>query len=211
MRWPFGPPHLTLKPSKKNKTKKTKKKTKQKTTQKKKKNQERKRKKKHKNTKKRAFQLSVKIFFFFDRVSKDCLFLTPWPRKRAPKNTIKIGVSACFFWKEVMRHETAIFGQKKPKFRNSSYHFFSCLFSLSKTKNTKISWNPYFYSVLANLKKENFPKINLKHRNLKNPIFAPIFWKRLFLDNCQIIGHKKKTLNDNCVCKKSLETTIFIG
>ena len=75
MRWPFGPPHLTLKPSKKNKTKKTKKnKTKNNTKKtKKKKNQERKRKK-HKNTKKRAFQLSVKIFFFFDRVSKNCLF-----------------------------------------------------------------------------------------------------------------------------------------
>ena len=32
MRWPFGPPHLTLKPSKKNKTKKTTKKTQQKKT-----------------------------------------------------------------------------------------------------------------------------------------------------------------------------------
>ena len=192
MRWPFGPPHLTLKPSKKNKTqKKTKKKNKTKKTQKKNQNKERK-SKKHKNTKKRAFQLSVKIFFFFDRVSKNCLFLTPWPRKRAPQNTIKIGVSAYFFCKEVMRHETAIFGQKKPKFINSSYHLFSCLFFSFKNKNTKICWNPYFYSVLANLKKENFPKSNLKHRNLKNPIFAPIFWKRLFLDNCQIIGHKKK-------------------
>ena len=127
--------HLTLKPSKKTKHKKTKKT--RKTTQKTKKKQERK-SKKHKNTPKRAFQLSVKIFFFFDRVSKNCLFLTPWPRKRAPKNTIKRGVSAYFLGKEVMRHETAIFGQKKPKFRNSSYHFFLPFFSLSKTKNTKI-------------------------------------------------------------------------
>ena len=31
MRWPFGPPHLTLKPSKKNKQKKTTKKQKKKT------------------------------------------------------------------------------------------------------------------------------------------------------------------------------------
>ena len=144
MRWPFGPPHLTLKPSKKNKTKKQKKKNKkQHKKNKKKKNQERKRKK-HKNTKKRAFQLSVKIFFFFDKVSKNCLFLTPWPRKRAPKNTIKIGVSACFFWKEVMRHETAIFGQKKPKFRNSSYHFFSCLFFSFKNKKHKNMLKPLF-------------------------------------------------------------------
>ena len=33
----------------------------------------------------------------------------------------------------------------------------------------------------------------------------------LFLDNCQIIGHKQKTQNDNCVRQKSLETPIFIG
>ena len=98
MRWPFGPPHLTLKPSKKTKHKKNKTKN---NTKKPKKNQNKERKsKKHKNTKKRAFQLSVKIFFF----------LTGYP----PKNTIKIGVSAYFFWKEVMRHETAIFGQKNP-------------------------------------------------------------------------------------------------
>ena len=65
MRWPFGPPHLTLKPSKKNKTKNNNKKQKRKT-----------KKEKVKNTKipKRAFQLSIKIFFFFDRVSKNCLF-----------------------------------------------------------------------------------------------------------------------------------------
>ena len=33
MRWPFGPPHLTLKPSKKNKKQKTKQKTKTATNQ----------------------------------------------------------------------------------------------------------------------------------------------------------------------------------
>ena len=160
MRWPFGPPHLTLKPSKKNKTKKQKKnKTKNNTKKtKKKKNQERKRKK-HKNTKKRAFQLSVKILFFYDRVSKNCLFLTPWPRKRAPKNTIKIGVSACFFLERSYASRNGHFWTKKTQIRNSSYHFFSCLFSLSKTKNTKICRNPYFYSVLANLKKIIFQKL----------------------------------------------------
>ena len=139
MRWPFGPPHLTLKPSKKNKAQKNKKKQNKKNTKKTQKNQNKERKsKKHKNTKKRAFQLSVKIFFFFDRVSKNCLFLTPWPRKRAPKNTIKIGVSAYFFWKEVMRHETAIFGQKKPKFINSSYHFFLAFFSFKNKKHKNL-------------------------------------------------------------------------
>ena len=63
MRWPFGPPHLTLKPSKKNqkRNKKTKKYKKKQTKKTKKKKQK---VKKHKNTKKRAFQLSIKMFFF---------------------------------------------------------------------------------------------------------------------------------------------------
>ena len=116
MRWPFGPPHLTLKPSKKNKTQKNKK-NKTKKTQKSPKKTKTK-KEKVKNTKipkkKKSFSVISQNFLFFDRVSKNCLFLTPWPRKRAAKNTIKIGVSAYFFWKEVMRHETAIFGQKNP-------------------------------------------------------------------------------------------------
>ena len=194
MRWPFGPPHLTLKPSKQKQNKAKQNKQNKKTTKnnKKKKNQERK-SKKHKNTKKRAFQLSVKIFFFFDRVSKNCLFLTPWPRKRAPKNTIKIGVSDYFFLERSYASRNGHFWTKKTQIHKFQLSFFFLPFFLfQKQKNTKICWNPYFYSVLANLKKENFPKINLKHRNLKNPIFAPIFWKRLFLDNCQIIGHKKK-------------------
>ena len=139
MRWPFGPPHLTLKPSKKNKKKNKKKQNKKKHKKnKKKKNQERKRKK-HKNTKKRAFQLSVKIFFFFDRVSKNCLFLTPWPRKRAPKNTIKIGVSACFFFgKKLCVTKRPFLDKKNPNSEIPVIIFFLAFFSLSKTKNTKI-------------------------------------------------------------------------
>ena len=66
MRWPFGPPHLTLKPSQKNKETKNKEK-------KSKKKQKGKKTKKHKNAKKRAFQLSVKFFFFW-WVSKISLF-----------------------------------------------------------------------------------------------------------------------------------------
>ena len=76
-----------------------------------------------------------------------------------------------------MRHETAIFGQKNPNSEIPVIIFLPCSY-LSKTKNTKICWNPNFYDVLANLKKEDFPKINLKHRKLKNPIFAPFFWKK---------------------------------
>ena len=59
MRWPFGPPHLTLKPSKKNKTKKK--------TKKKKKNKKKTMKEKVKNTKipkKELFSYQSKFSFF---------------------------------------------------------------------------------------------------------------------------------------------------
>ena len=75
-----------------------------------------------------------------------------------------------------MRHETAIFGQKKPKFVNSRSFFLS--FFLFQQQKTQKSAETPFYSVLANLKKENFQKFNLKQRNLKNPIFAPFFSKK---------------------------------
>ena len=90
-----------------------------------------------------------------------------------------------------MRHETAIFGPKQLNFINSSYHLFLPVFFSPNNRKHKKCWNPYFYSVLAP-KKENFQILYLKHWKLKNPMFAPFFWKRLFLENCQIIGHKKK-------------------
>ena len=133
MRWPFGPPHMTLKPSKKKHKKKNK--------PKKNKKRKKKRKNKKKNTQKWAFQLSEKIFFLFGWVSEISLFWQLGPKKPHPKNTIKIGVSGPFFWKADMRHEMAIFGPKKPKFINSSYHFF-CLFLLFQQQKTKNAETP---------------------------------------------------------------------
>ena len=97
-----------------------------------------------------------------------------------------------------MRHETAVFGQQKTKFINSSYHFFcfSLFFSFNNKKTQKSAETPIFI-VFQQPKKENFQTFNLKQRNLKNPIFAPFFQKKkLFLENWQITGHKK-TQNDN--------------
>ena len=64
MRWPFGPPHLTLKPSKKNKTQKTKNKKKQ---NKKKHKRTKTKKEKVKNTKipKKSFSVISQNFLFF--------------------------------------------------------------------------------------------------------------------------------------------------
>ena len=70
MRWPFGPPHLTLRSSKKNtKTKKHKKKINQKKAKKGS-------KKKQQKYQKIAFQLSVIFFLFWGGFSKIPFFYT---------------------------------------------------------------------------------------------------------------------------------------
>ena len=71
MRWPFGPPHLTLKPSKKKQTKKQNKQTKKKNKKKKKKEAPQKKQQKHQKI---AFQLSVYFFSFFGWLFKIALF-----------------------------------------------------------------------------------------------------------------------------------------
>ena len=146
MRWPFGPPHMTLKPSKKKHKKQQKKKNK-----KRKKKQE-----KPKNTKKWAFQLSVKIFFFFGWVSKISLYWQLGPKSAHPKNTIKIGVSGPLFLENRCASRNGHFWTKKPKFINSSYHFFLPVFFSFNNRKHKNCWNPHFYSVLAKQKKRIF-------------------------------------------------------
>ena len=145
MRWPFGPPHLTLKPSKKQKTKnKKQKKPKNRKINKKKENKGRKTKKTQKYQK-RAFQLSVKIFFLFWRVSKISLFDNLAKKARTQKNTIKIGVSATRFVENSSEWRNGHFWTKKHQIQKFQLSFFFCLFSsLTTTKNTQISWNPYF-------------------------------------------------------------------
>ena len=146
MRWPFGPPHLTLKPSKNNKTKKNKKKNKTKNNTKKTKKKKTK-KEKEKNTKyqKKSFSVISQNFLFFDRVSKNCLFLTPWPRKRAPKNTIKIGVSACFFFGKKLCVTKRPFLDKKTQIQKFQLSFFFLPFFLfQKQKTQKSAETPIF-------------------------------------------------------------------
>ena len=63
-------------------------------------------------------------------------------QKRAPKNTMNIGVSAKHFWKTDARHEMAIFGQKTQiqKFQLS----FFCVFLLLQQQKNKKSETPIF-------------------------------------------------------------------
>ena len=122
MRWPKGPPHLTLKPSK------IKQKQKQKLQKTQKKN------KKHKKTPQNELFKYQSIFCFFWWVSKISLFWQLGPKSPPP---LKIGVSATHFLKTDLRHKTAIFGPQNPKTRNSSYHFLPFFFSFNN-KNTKM-------------------------------------------------------------------------
>ena len=176
---------MTLEPSKRNTKKQNKKKTK--------KDKKEKKQEKTKNTQKWAFQLSVKVFFFFGWVSKISLFWQLGPKSAHPKNTIKIGVSANFFFgKHICVTKRPFLDQKNLNSWIPVIIFFCLFSSLSTTENTTKCWNPYFYSVLTNQKRE-FSNVILKTLKIEKPNFCTLFWKRLFLENCQIIGHKKNT------------------
>ena len=82
MRWPFGPPHPTLKPSKKKQ--KNKKNKKKKKTNKKKQKKERK-SKKHKNTKKKSFSVISQNFLFLGGCPKIAFFDNLAQKTRTPK------------------------------------------------------------------------------------------------------------------------------
>ena len=181
MRWPFGPPHLTLKPSKKNKTKKNKKK--QKTTQKKQKQEKpRKKKKKTQKYQKKSFSvISQNFLFFWPGIQKLPFFDTLAQKTRTQKHYKNRGFSLFFFGKKLCVTKRPFLDKKNPNSEIPVIIFFLAFFSLSKTKNTKICWNPYFYSVLANLKKENFPKINLKTQKFEKTQFLHPFFEKGYL------------------------------
>ena len=194
MRWLFWPPHLTLKPSKKNTKKHTPLQKKQ----------------------KRAFQLSVKIFFLLWWVSKISLVLTTWRKKRSPKKHHRNrGFQQVFFGKQMCVTKRPFLDQKNPK-PEIPVLLFLPFSSFSTTKTTTICRNPYFYSVLANLQKENFQILNIKHRNIKKKktIFAPFFFEEraIFRQLANNWTQKTHTHTHKMITeqKRSLETPIFI-
>ena len=122
---------MTLKPSKKNTKKKQSKQKKQKN---KKKEAPPKKQQKYQKI---AFQLSVKFFHFSWWLFK-ISFLTPWPKKRAPKKHYKNrGFQALFFEKQMCVTKRPFLDQKKTKFINSSYHFFFACFLLFQQQKTR--------------------------------------------------------------------------
>ena len=135
MRWPFGPHHLTLKPSKKTKNKKQKTKKPKKLKNKQKERKQRKKNKKNtKIPKKELFKYQSKFSFFFGGFPK-FPFLTTWPEKRAPPKHYKNrGFSNPFCGKQFWVTKRP-FLDKKAKSRNSSYHFFAFFFSYNNKKH----------------------------------------------------------------------------
>ena len=125
--------------------------------------------KKRKQTKKKqqkSFSVINQFFFFFVfwvAFQKFPFFHTLAQQAWTPKN-IKIGVSSPFL-------KSSCASRNDQKFIDFNYHFLPFFFSFNKKQN---------------------PKINLNHRKLKHPLFAPLFWKRLFFI-------------DNWAPKKSLE------
>ena len=163
MRWPFGPPHLTLKPSKK--TEKT--------------NQNKKKNKKQKNTKipKMSFPVISQVFLCFWWVSKISLFWQLGPKSAHPKNTIKIQQS--IFEEQMCVTKRPFLDKKKPQFRNSSYQFVFASFFLATTKNPKIAETPIFIVFWqTKTKKTKIPKNNLQQRNWKKQFLHPFFEKK---------------------------------
>ena len=109
-----------------------------------------------------------------------------------------------------MRHETAIFGQKEPN-TGIPVIIFLGSFLLCQQQKHKNLQKPLFLECFSKPKKDNLQKMNLRQRNLKNPIFAPFFFrKRLVLENCQIIGHQNNH-NMITVCAKNRLKPLFLS
>ena len=141
MRWPFGPPHLTLKPSKKQiKTTKNNKKQ-QKITMLKGKTRET--KKKFKNE-----------LFSYQSIFGGCpkfLFWQLGPKNAHPQNTIKMGGFSKLFLIKTYGSRNGIFGPKQPN-PEIPVIFFLAFFLLFKQQKFKKLLKAQFYSVLANIK-----------------------------------------------------------
>ena len=100
---------------------------------KKKKKQKKQRTKNKEITKKQKKSFSV-ISQFFLLIS---LFWTTWPKKRAPKNTIKIGVSATHFVENSSESRNSHFWTKEPNPEIPVIIFFFAFFFLLQQQKTQ--------------------------------------------------------------------------
>ena len=112
-------------------------------------------------------------------------FLTTWPQKHAPKNTINKGVSAKHFLKNRRASRSRNCWTKKINSDIPVISFFASFF-FCNNKNTPKCWG----CVLANQKRE-FSKLKLKTLKVEKPNFCTCFLKKA--------SFEKKLLADNWV------------
>ena len=117
-----GPPHRTLKPSKK------------KQKQKQKRERTRKTPKHQKTPKNELFSYQSKFSVFWE-VSKISFFQQLGPKSAPPKKHYKNRVSVTHFLETDLHHEKASFGPRKTKTRSSSYQFFAFFLLLQQQKH----------------------------------------------------------------------------
>ena len=119
----------------------------QKTTKKKQKKQIKKMKKNTKKNQKRAFQLSVKIFFFIWGGVQKFPFLTTWPRKRAPKKHYKNRSFSKAFLEKQLCVTKRPFLDKKNQIQKFQLSFYFGSFLLVQQQKTKTSAEPPIFLV----------------------------------------------------------------
>ena len=137
MRWPFGPPHLTLKPSNKKHLKK-------KPNKKQKKKKKKKPKKKTAKTPKNSFSVISQIFSFFWVAFQNFPFLTPWPKKPEPKKHYKTRGFRAFFLESRCASRNGHFWTKKPKIYKFQLSFVFAYFLLFQKQKHKNLLKPLF-------------------------------------------------------------------
>ena len=98
--------------------------------------------------------MSHNVLYFWVGVQNFLLTGQLGPKKRAPPNHYKIGVSTIFWWGEKHASRNGDFGPKKQKSRNSSYYFLP-IFLLSTTITQK-SLKPVFLKCFSTPKKGIF-------------------------------------------------------
>ena len=147
MRWPFGPPHLTLKPSRtKTQKHKNKKRNKENKRKNKKKQEKKKPQKKQQKYPKISFSVISQMFLFFWVAFQNFPFLTPWPRKRAPKKHYKNRAFRAFFFLLESRcaSRNGHFWTKKTKIHKFQLSFFFAYFLLFQQQKTQNLLKPLF-------------------------------------------------------------------
>ena len=189
MRWLFGPPHLTLKPSKKIKNNPPPKKKNQTTTRKKQKTP-------------KNFQLSINILCVFCSVHQS-IFWQPGPKHAHPPNSIKIGVSENQFLENSCASQNGHFWTPKTQIQKWLLSWFLgglvLFFQQQKAKNVLKPLFLVWFRKPKNIQNLKL-SLKLKTQKIEKPNFCTFFLKKKALENYQIII-TKKTQDDNWVCK----------